>query len=152
MWLIDAVMHVELGADVHSESLWQELFTPHATTVVFRLIYLFIAIAFGVYLWRTNWRERQLRALEEAFTTFQFQLDTPALRIQTFVNQLQKQTNFLSNTASAELVEKIANDAKLIEELTEKYTDFSRQVQAGKITEATETLNKIKLWLAQDNS
>src|SRR5690606_26510709 len=88
-WLVDAVMHVELGADVHAGGLWTEIFAPHPTALVFRGFYLVIAVAFGVFLWRANWRERQLRALEQAVLAFQRQLDAPALRILSTVRALQ---------------------------------------------------------------
>ena len=59
----------------------EELFSPHPTALIFRLLYVVIAVAFGVFLWRANWRERELRALEQSVLAFQRQLDAPALRI-----------------------------------------------------------------------
>ena len=38
MWIIDAAMHVGLGAEVGSHGFWTELFAPHPTAVFFRLV------------------------------------------------------------------------------------------------------------------
>jgi hypothetical protein len=49
MWLVDAGMHVELGAEVHAKSLFSEIFAPHPTALIFRGFYLAIAAAFGIF-------------------------------------------------------------------------------------------------------
>ena len=149
MWLVDAVMHVELGADVHAESLWAEIFAPHPTALIFRFFYLVIAVAFGVFLWRTNWRERQLRALEQAVVAFQRQLDAPALRILGAVRGLQNRNSIRLDDTAERLAAEINMDAGLIDELAKKYFEFSRLVQAGDTAQAIETLNSIESWLAE---
>jgi len=148
-WLIDAVMHVELGADVHAESLSAEIFAPHPTALIFRLFYLVMAIAFGVFLWRTNWRERQLRALEQAVVAFQRQLDAPALRILGAIRGLQNRNSIRLDETAERLTSEIGMDAGLIDELAKKYLEFSRLVQNGETAQAIETLNSIESWLAE---
>jgi hypothetical protein len=149
MWLIDAVMHTELGADVHAQSLWSEIFAPHPTTLIFRGFYLLIALAFGVFLWRTNWRERRLRALEQAVVAFQRQLDAPALRILGAVRGLQTRNSVRLDDAAARLAADIGADAKLIDELAKKYFEFSRLVQEGETEQAIKALQSIESWLAE---
>ncbi len=148
-WLIDAVMHVELGADVHAESLSAEIFAPHPTALIFRLFYLVMAVAFGVFLWRTNWRERQLRALEGAVIAFQRQLDAPALRLLVSAGQLQNRNAVRLDEIAGRLAAEITMDAGLIDELAKKYLEFSRLVQAGETARAIETLNSIESWLSE---
>jgi hypothetical protein len=148
-WLVDAVMHVELGAEVHAENLWTEIFAPHPTALVFRLFYMVIAVAFGVFLWRTNWRERQLRALEGAVIAFQRQLDAPALRILGAARNLQNRNSVRLDETAERLASEITTDAGLIDELAKKYLEFSRLVQAGETARAIETLNSIESWLAE---
>ena len=148
-WLVDAVMHAELGADVHAESLWTEIFTPHPTALIFRGFYLVIALAFGVFLWRTNWRERQLRALEQAVIAFQRQLDAPALRLLGSAGQLQNRNSVRLDETAGRLAAEITTDAGLIDDLAKKYLEFSRLVQAGDTARAIETLNSIESWLAE---
>lgn len=148
-WLVDAVMHAELGADVHSEGLWAEVFTPHPTALIFRFFYLVIAIAFGVFLWRANWRERQLRALEQAVIAFQRQLDAPALRVLGAIGQLQNRNSVRLDETAGRLAAEITMDATLIDELAKRYLEFSRLVQSGETARAIETLNSIESWLAE---
>jgi len=148
-WMIDAVMHVELGESVHSEGLLNEIFAPHPTALIFRLFYLVVALAFGIFLWRTNWRERQLRALEQAVVAFQRQLDAPALRLLGAVSQLQNRNSVRLDETAGRLAAEITSDAGLIDELAKKYLEFSRLVQAGETARAIETLNSIEAWLAE---
>lgn len=148
-WLLDAVMHAELGADVHSGGLWAEVFAPHPTALIFRFFYLVIAVAFGVFLWRANWRERQLRALEQAVIRFQRQLDAPALRLLGSAGQLQNRNSVRLDETAGKLAAEITTDAALIDDLAKKYLEFSRLVQAGETAQAIETLNSIESWLAE---
>ncbi len=146
-WLVDAVMHVELGADVHAGGLWTEIFTPHSTALVFRGFYLVIAVAFGIFLWRANWRERQLRAFEVAVIAFQRQLDAPALRIISTIRSLQNRNSIRLDETAQHLVAEISTDAELIDELAKKYLEFGRLVQEGKTAQAIEALRSIETWL-----
>ena len=61
-WVVDAVMHVELGAEVHAESFWTEIFAPHPTALIFRIFYLVIAVAFGVFLWSVSFKLSKRRS------------------------------------------------------------------------------------------
>ena len=149
MWLMDAWMHTELGSQVHAESLWMEIFAPHPTALIFRLFYLVIALAFGVFMWRANWRERQLRALEQAVVAFQRQLDAPALRILGAVRSLQNRNSVRLDDTADRLAAEIGADAGLIDDLAKKYLEFSRLVQAGETARAIETLRSIETWLTE---
>ena len=152
MWLIDSVMHTELGKSVHAESLWTEVFAPHPTALIFRSVYLAISISFGFFLWRMNWRERQLRALEQAVIAFQRQLDAPALRILGASRQLQNRNSVQLDEIAERLASEINLDAGLIDELAKKYLEFSRLVQAGETSQAIETLQAIESWLAKQKT
>ena len=147
MWLMDAAMHAELGADVHSSGFWAEIFQPPATAVLFRSIYFVIATVFGVFLWRANWRERELRAFESAIIAFQRQLDRPALRILSLTRRLQNRNSVQLDETAAELAANISADAHLIEELSQKYAVFNQQVRNGETAQAIKTLRSIEMWL-----
>lgn len=147
MWVIDAAMHAEIGAEVGSHGFWAELFEPHRTTILFRLVYLVLATAFGVFLWRANWREREVRALEKAVIAFQRQLDQPALRILTRARQLQSLNSVGLDETAARLTGEIGADARLLDELAQKYLHFSELVRAGRTTEAVKTLQELETWL-----
>jgi len=147
MWIVDAAMHAQLGADIHSSgSFADELLHPGATQIIFRSVFLFIAIAFGWALWRSNWRERELSALERAIVAFQRQLDSPALRIVSHIRMLQGRPNIARDEVAAELADAIGEDARMIDELARQYFRFSEQAMAGRTSEAIETLRVIEAW------
>ncbi len=147
MWLIDAAMHIHLGAEVQaSHNLFVELFQPGATQLLFRSVFLFIAVAFGWALWRSNWRERELRALENAIVSFHRQLDSPAMRIVNHSRMLHGRPGVMHDETAREIAESISDDARVINELAIAYMRFSEQVVAGQTSEAIETLRRIETW------
>lgn len=145
MWLVDAAMHVQLAEQMHSSgSFWHELLQPNATALLFRSVFLVIACAFGWSLWRSNWRERELRALEDAIISFHRRLDSPAMRIVSHIRMLQGRPGVTRDDVAAELVGSIGEDAHLIDDLAKQYIRFSEQVMAGHTNEATNTLRLIE--------
>ena len=147
MWVVDAAMHVQLGADVHSRgSFFDELLRPGATQLVFRSVFLLIATLFGWSLWRSNWRERELRALENAIIAFHRQLDSPAMRIVNHMRMLQGHPAITRDEVARSVVEAIGEDARAIDQLAQQYIRFSEQVMAGRTSEAIETLRAIEAW------
>ncbi len=152
MWIIDAAMHAEIGEGVGSHGFWAEIFEPNPTTVFFRLVYFVLAAAFGVYLWRANWREREVRALEQAVVAFQRQLDRPALRILSHARQLQNRNSVMLDETAAHLAEEIGADARQLDELAQKYLHFSELVRAGQTTEAVKILRELEVRLSAQNS
>lgn len=146
-------MHAEIGGEVGSHGgFWAEIFAPHPTTVFFRLVYFVLAAAFGVYLWRANWREREVRALEQAVVAFQRQLDRPALRILSRTRQLQSRNSVMLDETAARLAEEINTDARRLDELAQKYLYFSELVRAGQTAEAVKILHELEARFSAQNS
>lgn len=146
-WAVDAAMHTQLGAELHAgSSFWLELTRPHATTLLFRVVFVLIATLFGWALWQANWRERELRALEDAIITFQRRLDSPAMRILNHARMLMGRPGVVHDEAARELASSISDDARVIDELAFAYVRFSEQVMAGRHAEAIETLRRIETW------
>jgi signal transduction histidine kinase len=152
MWIVDAVMHVLIGADVHSSgSFAVELLQPGYTQLIFRSAFLLVGTAFGWALWRSNWRERELRALEDAVVAFHRQLDSPAMRIVNHVRMLQGRAGVVRDEIAREVIEAIGEDARSIDALAQQYMRFSEQVMAGRTHEAIETLRAIEAWTGNHN-
>ena len=140
-WIVDAAMHVQLSGELHATGdFWHELFQPNATALLFRSVFLIIAAAFGWSLWRSNWRERELRALEGAIISFHRRLDSPAMRIVSHIRMLQGRPGVTRDDVAAELVGSIGEDAHIIDDLAKQYIRFSEQVMAGHTNEAINTL------------
>lgn len=152
MWVVDAAMHAHLGEDVHSTGFADELFRPGVTQFVFRGAFVVIAVAFGWALWRSNWRERELRALEDAVIAFHRQLDSPAMRIVSHVRMLQGRANVTRDELARGVVEAIGEDARTIDALAQQYMRFSEQVMAGRTHEAIATLRAIEAWTGNQHS
>lgn len=152
MWGMDAVMHTQLGADVHSSgSIADELVHPGATQLFFRGGFLVIAIAFGWALWRSNWRERELRALEDAIVAFHRKLDSPAMRIVSHIRMLQGRPSVMRDEVAASVTASVSEDARIIDQLARQYLHFSEQVLQGRTVEAVETLRAIEAWTSKQH-
>lgn len=145
MWIVDAAMHVQLGAEVHAPSSFlEELLRPGVVPLLFRTIFLVIAIAFGWALWRSNRRERELHLLEEAIIRFNRHLDSPAMRILNHTRMLQGRLSVSHDQTMRHTIESIGNDAHRINELAQQYLQFSEQALAGRMVEAVETLRAVE--------
>ena len=146
MWVMDAAMHARLGAQIDSSGFINELLRPGPTQLVFRGSYIVIATALGWALWRSNWHERELRALEDAIIAFHRQLDSPAMRIVSHIRMLQGRPGVTRDDVAMGIAEAIGDDARIIDELAKQYLRFSEQVMAGRTSEAIETLRSIEAW------
>ena len=146
MWLVDAAMHAQLGSEIHSAGFVSELLRPGATQLLFRGFYIAGAGAVGFALWRSNWRERELRALEDAIVAFHRQLDSPAMRIVSNVRMLQRQPGVTRDEVAMSVADAIGDDARMIDGLAQQYLRFSEQVMAGRTHEAIATLHAIEAW------
>ena len=149
MWVTDAAMHAQLGAELHSTGLANELFHPGTTQVLFRSVFVVISLILGWSLWHSNWRERELRALEDAIVAFHRQLDSPAMRIVSNIRMLQGRPSVTRDDIARSIAESIGDDAYTIDQLTQQYLHFNEQVMAGRTREAIETLRAIESWASK---
>lgn len=150
VWLLDVMMHAQMASDGHD--LQRELFAPGATALLFRTLFLVVAVSFGFALWRANWRERELKATEKAITSFQRKLDLPTMRILSHARMLQGRLSVIHDDVAAELVNSINDDARMIDELTRAYSRFGEQVRNGQMTQAVETLRLIEAYKRDGNA
>lgn len=152
MWVVDAAMHARLGAAIDSTGFINELLRPGATQLVFRGSFILISTGLGWALWRSNWHERELRALEDAIIAFHRQLDSPAMRIVSNIRMLQGRPGVARDEVAKSIAETIGGDARIIDELAKQYLRFSEQVMAGRTIEAIETLRSIEAWTSANPS
>nr|MBA3766710.1 hypothetical protein [Acidobacteriota bacterium] len=129
-----------------------ELLHPGPAQLIFRSGFIVIATAFGWALWRSNWRERELRALEDAIIAFNRQLGSPAMRIVSHVRMLQGCSGVARDEVAMNLAESIGTDAHTIDHLAQQYIHFSEQVMSGRTSEAIETLRSIEAWLNEKHA
>jgi hypothetical protein len=94
-------------------------------------------------LWRSNWRERELRALEDAIIAFNCQLGIPAVRILSHIRMLRGCSDVTRDEVAMSLAQAINDDAHTVEHLAQQYTCFSEHVMAGRTSEAIETMRSI---------
>lgn len=153
MWVVDAAMHAQLGAEFHSSNGFSaELLRPDSVQLIFRSVFVLVSTLFGWALWRANWRERELEALERAIIAFHRRLDSPAMRIASRVRSLQGRPVFTRDDAAQQLIAEIGEDARTIGGLAQAYIRFSEQVLAGQTKEAVETLRHIEAWTQDKQS
>jgi hypothetical protein len=149
MWVTDAAMHAQLGVEINSKGLANELLHPGTTQFLFRSVFVVISLILGWSLWHSNWRERELRALEDAIVAFHRQLDSPAMRIVSHIRMLQGRPSVTRDDVAQNIAQSIGDDAHTIDQLTEQYLHFNEQVMAGRTREAIETLRAIESWASE---
>lgn len=146
MWVMDAAMHAHLGTAAHSSGFWDEMFRPGPTVLAFRAGYVALALGFGYALWRANWRERELKALEAAFLAFNRQLGTPAVRLVSHSRMLCGCGCVNRDATAASLANAVHEDARAVDYLAQQYLQFSEQIRNGQTAAATATLRAVAVW------
>lgn len=149
MWTLDAAMHARLGTEVHASGFWHEMFQPDLVQLTFRAAFVALAAAFGYALWRANWRERELLALEDAVIAFNRQLGNPAARLMSHSRMLCGCGCVNRDEVAASLAQAVHEDARIVDYVAQQYLNFSSQVRAGQTREATATLKELETWLRQ---
>ena len=149
MWLVDAVMHRHIGEPFGASSFIAEVFNPGATQVVFRSTFVAVAVAFGWALWRSNWRERELEALEDAIVAFHRRVDSPAVRLVSNGRLLSATPAVRNDERIAEIVHSIAADAKRVDDLSRAYLEFSELVRSGRTGDAVKALEATRAWAGE---
>jgi len=125
MWIIDALMHLELGV-TRTGDIISEILMPHPATALFRIFYMALAISFGIFLWRLNNRERQFRELEHNLIEFQRNLDLSSLRILGAIRNLRARNAVMLDETAEKLTAQIAEDVENLNELAKKYLEMHR--------------------------
>lgn len=146
MWLVDAVMHRHIGEPFGAGSFVAEVFNPGATQVVFRSMFVGVAVAFGWALWRSNWREREIEALEDAIVAFHRRVDSPAVRLVGNARLLAAIPSVRNDERATEIVHSMASDAKCVDDLSRGYLEFSELVRSGRTDDAVKALEATRAW------
>jgi hypothetical protein len=149
MWLVDAVMHRHIGEPFGASSFIAEVLNPGATQVVFRSMFVAVAVAFGWALWRSNWRERELEVLEDAIAAFHRRADSPAVRLVSNARLLSAIPSVRNDERAREIVHSIAADAKRVDDLSRGYLEFSELVRSGRTDEAVKVLETTRAWAGE---
>jgi hypothetical protein len=142
MWIIDALMHLELGV-TGTEDVMSEILMPHRTTALFRVFYMALAISFGVFLWRLNDKERQFREMEHNLIEFQRNLDLSSLRILSAIRNLRARNAVMLDETAEKLTAQIAEDVENLNKLAKKYLDTNHSLKNSIEISNTQRLNSI---------
>lgn len=97
--VIDVVMHSRMS----NRSLWEGLTTVNPEMMFYRVLFLVFGSTTGWFMWRSNQRERDFRALEDRFSQFRSRL--APLVTMTYSRLQLALTHPESDTLSKELAE-----------------------------------------------
>lgn len=132
MWLIDAAMHVEIGARAATwtGSFMKELFYPGPAQLFFRMLFLALAMFFGLVLWRSNQQQRQAQALEETVRRLHRGMTTPVMLILGYSKILVSDPILIADSSTRTMLEGIYKNTLKLQELTKKAPDDEEEEAA----------------------
>jgi hypothetical protein len=152
MWLIDAAMHVQIGAYATNwtESFVRELFYPGPAQLFFRMLFLAMATFFGFILWRSNEQQRQAQTLEEAVRRLYQGMTAPTMLILAYSRNLLTNPMLMTDNSTRTMLESIYESALKLQQLTKEAPSAeegeavtvsgAEQLYASKLTRPSRTL------------
>jgi len=152
MWLVDAAMHVQIGAYATSgaASFIKELFYPGPAQLFFRMLFLAMATFFGLILWRSHQQQRQARTLEETVRRLDRRMTPPIMLILGYSRVLVTDPMLMADSSTRDLLEGIYQNALQLQRLTKEalaaeagetmVVSSPEQVCAGKPTSVSRAL------------
>jgi len=116
-WLLDVMMHSSMHGHLSLHSFLEDLTTKNITQQFFRLLFIVIAIAFGVALWRSNQRKHQVQSLQISIDSFHQQVINPLTLMVGYLELLSLKEGWPTSKENIELVENIKLNANKINDL-----------------------------------
>lgn len=116
VWIVDAVMHASQQGRLSWGGFVRELAASDSAQLLFRALFVAVAVAFGFSLWRSNQRRRQVDELREAADLLHRQIASPLLLIVGYCQMLSLKQGWPVGREAAEIIAEIHINARKINE------------------------------------
>ena len=120
IWMLDAVMHASQRGNQNWGTFKSEIIASDSAQLLFRALFVAVAVAFGVSLWRSNRRRRQVDDLHAAIDSLYQQIANPLLLIVGYCQMLSLKQGWPVRREAVEIVDEIHLNARRISEMIKR--------------------------------
>lgn len=117
VWMLDAAMHADLHGQLNWGGFTKELVANDGAQLLFRALFVVVAAAFGISLWRGNQRQSQAKDLHAAFDLLYRQIANPLFLVVGYSQMLSLKEGWPVGREAIELVDEIQINARKIREM-----------------------------------
>lgn len=116
-WMLDAMMHASLHGRFTWRGLTSEIIASDGAQLLFRALFVVVAVAFGVSLWRSNKRKYQMHDLRAAVDSLYRQIANPLLLIVGYSQMLSLKEGWPVGREAVDILKEIQLNARKIDEV-----------------------------------
>ncbi len=115
-WALDAMMHASLHRPMTWRGFMRELVSSDSAQLLFRVLFVILASAFGFSLWRNNMRKSQVQEIRNSVDSFYRQIANPLLLITGYSQMLSLRWGCPVGRETLEIIRQIHLNAEKINE------------------------------------
>lgn len=114
MWVLDAAMHCVQRAPISWSGFTKEMIASDGAQLLFRILFVAMATALGVSLWRSNRHRCQVRDLQALLGAFHRQVVNPVVLIVGYSRMLSLREGWPVGREAVEIISEIQLNAQKI--------------------------------------
>ena len=117
IWMLDAAMHATMRGSIGWRVFAKELIASDSAQLLFRALFVIVAVAFGFSLWRSNQSKRQVEELRDEINALYRQIANPLLLIVGYSRMLPIKQGWPVGPEAVEIAYEIKRNAEAINEV-----------------------------------
>jgi len=114
MWVVDATMHAIQRGPISWSGFVQEMIASNDAQLLFRLLFVAMATALGISLWRSNRHRCQVRDLQALLGAFHRQVVNPVVLIVGYSRMLSLREGWPVGREAVEIIHEIQLNAQKV--------------------------------------
>lgn len=114
IWALDAMMHASLHRRITWNGFTRELISSDSAQLLFRVLFVIVASAFGFSLWRSNRRRSQVQEIQNSVDSFYRQIANPLLLVVGYSQMLSLRRGCPVGSETLEIIQQIHLNAQKV--------------------------------------
>ncbi len=113
-WALDAMMHASLHRPITWKAFAKELISSDSAQLLFRVLFVIVASAFGFSLWRSNRRKSKVQEIQNTVDSFYRQIANPLVLVVGYSQMLSLRRGCPVGRETLEIIQQIHLNAQKI--------------------------------------
>src|SRR5581483_6607209 len=114
MWMLDVMMHALQRGPISWSGFAREMIASNDAQLLFRILFMVVATALGISLWRSNRHRCEVRDLQELLGAFHRQVVNPVVLIVGYSRMLSLREGWPVGREAVEIINEIQLNAQKV--------------------------------------
>jgi hypothetical protein len=145
IWLLDAILNASGRGQWDWGTFVEELVVSNSPRLLFRILFLIVSLGLGYSIWLSRERARQIRDLQQAMNSLQFQITNPLLLILGYSSTLSLKEGWPASREAVEILSEIHLNSQKLNQIVRQWPEpaLSRQTKDEEMREGLSTARRI---------